>query len=59
MIFLTVEDDGKGFNIKNINIKKSAGFINIQSRVEFLKGKINIQSEENIGTSIEIQLPIQ
>lgn len=56
-ILVTVEDDGKGFNSEKINLRQSAGFHNIQSRVEFLKGTISIQSEENVGTSVEFQFP--
>lgn len=55
---LTVEDNGKGFDYKGLNVKKTAGFHNIESRVQFLKGTMNIISELNIGTSIELQIPI-
>ncbi|WP_407484931.1 ATP-binding protein [Elizabethkingia miricola] len=55
---LTVEDNGKGFDHKGLNVKKTAGFHNIESRVQFLKGTMNIISELNIGTSIELQIPI-
>ncbi|MDX8573689.1 histidine kinase [Elizabethkingia sp. HX QKY] len=55
---LTVEDNGKGFDHKSLNVKKTAGFHNIESRVQFLKGTMNIISELNIGTSIELQIPI-
>ena len=55
---LTVEDNGKGFDHKGLNVKKTAGFHNIESRVQFLKGTMNIMSELNIGTSIELQIPI-
>ncbi|MEN5131162.1 tetratricopeptide repeat-containing sensor histidine kinase [Elizabethkingia anophelis] len=55
---LTVEDNGKGFDQKVLNVKKTAGFHNIESRVQFLKGTMNIISELNIGTSIELQIPI-
>ncbi|CAI9687692.1 sensor histidine kinase [Elizabethkingia anophelis] len=55
---LTVEDNGKGFDQKVLNVKKTAGFHNIESRVQFLKGTMSIISELNIGTSIELQIPI-
>nr|WP_244886146.1 ATP-binding protein [Elizabethkingia miricola] len=58
MLNLTVEDNGKGFDHKGLNVKKTAGFHNIESRVQFLKGTMNIMSELNIGTSIELQIPI-
>lgn len=56
-IVVTVEDDGKGFDINKIDLKKSAGFHNIQSRVQFMKGSLNVQAEENVGTSIEFTFP--
>ncbi|MFP3833777.1 ATP-binding protein [Chryseobacterium sp. SIMBA_028] len=55
---LTVEDDGKGFDHAALDMRKIAGFHNIESRVQFLKGTMNIISELNVGTSIELQIPI-
>lgn len=54
---IIVEDDGKGFDIGNLNHLHSAGFHNIRSRVEFLKGTMQIESQINIGTNIEIKFP--
>ncbi|WP_413534000.1 histidine kinase [Empedobacter brevis] len=54
---ITVEDDGKGFDINDTKLTQSAGLHNIQSRVHFLKGQLNIQSEIDLGTSIEFQFP--
>ncbi|MFP3595489.1 ATP-binding protein [Chryseobacterium sp. SIMBA_029] len=58
VLHLTVEDNGKGFDHKKLDVKKTAGFHNIESRVQFLRGTMNITSELNIGTSIELQIPI-
>lgn len=58
LLNLTVEDNGKGFDPKSLDLKKTAGFHNIESRVQFLRGTMNIRSELNIGTSIELQIPI-
>lgn len=55
---LTVEDNGKGFDPAQLDVRKTAGFHNIESRVQFLKGTMNLRSELNIGTSIELQIPI-
>ncbi len=55
---VTVEDNGKGFDLAALDVRKTAGFHNIELRVQFLKGTMNITSELNIGTSIEIQIPI-
>jgi len=53
-----VEDDGIGFDIKKVNNAQGIGWRNIQNRVAFLKGNIDIQSEEKKGTTINIELNI-
>lgn len=64
-INITVEDDGKGFNpliLQGIKARpddqvgRGIGWSNIQSRVEYLKGKIDVQSEPGQGTSVHIEL---
>jgi len=55
---VTVEDDGKGFDTSSLNTSRGIGWSNIKNRVEFLKGKIDIHSEENTGTSVFIELPV-
>lgn len=55
---LLVEDNGRGFDIKKLETNKSAGFHNIESRIQFLKGSMNLHSEVNVGTSIELQIPL-
>lgn len=54
---IIVEDDGEGFDTKILNHAHSAGFHNIRSRVEFLKGTLQIESQIHIGTNIEIKFP--
>ena len=54
---ITVEDDGRGFDIKQVKGNQSAGLHNIQARIDFLKGKFSIQSEIELGTSVEIVFP--
>ncbi|MBK7560174.1 MAG: hypothetical protein IPI68_01325 [Chitinophagaceae bacterium] len=55
-ISITVEDDGKGFDPGILNHAKGIGWDNIQNRVEFLKGSVDIQSEKGKGTSIHLEL---
>ena len=54
---VTVEDDGKGFDLNQTKHAQSAGLHNIQSRIQFLKGHLNIHSELDLGTSIEFHFP--
>ena len=49
---LTVEDDGNSFDTALLKDAKGIGWTNIQNRVEFLKGTIDIKSTPGNGTSI-------
>ena len=53
---VTVEDDGKGFNTLILQDARGIGWANIQSRVDFLKGKLDVQSGAGKGTSVHIEL---
>ncbi len=55
-IFITVEDDGKGFDKKILEQTKGIGWTNIENRVEFLKGKLDVQSAPGQGTAVLIEL---
>lgn len=57
-IAITVEDDGKGFDTTLVQKAKGIGWSNIHSRVEYLKGKIDIESTPQKGTSVFIELPV-
>ncbi|RYZ30693.1 MAG: hypothetical protein EOO10_01925 [Chitinophagaceae bacterium] len=51
---ITVEDDGKGFETAILKGSKGIGWINIQNRIEFLKGKWDVDSHPGKGTSVNI-----
>ena len=64
---VTVEDDGKGFDVSILNLAKGRpddgagrgiGWSNIQNRVEFLKGTLDVQSGKEKGTSVHIEMNI-
>ena len=55
---VTVEDDGKGFDTSVLNQSKGMGWSNIQNRVSFLKGTLDVQSKKDEGTSVHIELNI-
>jgi two-component system, NarL family, sensor kinase len=55
---VTVEDDGKGFDTAIINNTSGMGWGNITNRVEFLKGKLDIDSHSGKGTSVHIEINI-
>ena len=52
---VTVEDDGKGFDTAKA---EGMGYRNIRSRVEFLKGTLDVQSDTDKGTSVHIQIEL-
>ena len=55
---LIIEDDGIGFDYDTAIIKGGMGLNSINSRVEFLDGNINWDSEINKGTTVIINIPI-
>jgi two-component system NarL family sensor kinase len=55
---VTVEDDGKGFDTTILNQSKGIGWTNIQHRVDFLKGKVDIHSQAGKGTSVYIEFSV-
>ena len=55
---ITVEDNGKGFDPNEID-PRSAGLRNITSRVKYLNGKMDIQSEPGEGTAVYIECEIK
>lgn len=57
-IFLTVEDDGIGFDQSAIKALKGAGLANIQSRTEMLQGSMEISSAPGTGASFTIECSI-
>jgi len=56
---ITVEDNGKGFNTDVATIDRGMGLKNIKSRVDYLKGQIDIKSSGGKGTSIHIDCLIE
>jgi len=58
ILAVTVEDDGKGVDVNTLNTGVGIGWRSIQNRVEFLKGKIDVHSKHNEGTSVMIEVGI-
>jgi two-component system, NarL family, sensor kinase len=55
---VVVEDNGQGFNTQQADEKKNAGLETVKSRVNYLNGHLNIDSEKGVGTTIMIDLLI-
>ncbi|MFN0035634.1 MAG: ATP-binding protein [Saprospiraceae bacterium] len=52
---LTVEDDGKGFDPEKLKIAPGVGWLNIQSRVEYLGGTLDLRTEPGKGSSVSVE----
>lgn len=55
---VVVEDNGKGFDTASLEKNKGAGWTNIRSRVEYLKGQLDIHSEPGKGTLVNIEFNV-
>lgn len=55
-LVLSVTDDGKGFDIKRT--PRGAGLMNIESRLQSIRGTMRIESEAGTGTTTIIQIPL-
>ncbi|MBW1818274.1 MAG: PAS domain-containing protein [Deltaproteobacteria bacterium] len=60
-IILRIEDDGKGFDVEKrlsaITDEKRMGLRSMQERVSLLGGKMRIDSRENQGTRVFVDVP--
>lgn len=56
-LYITVEDNGKGFILTAPQHKKGIGLKNIESRIKALKGKMDFRTAPNEGTSVMIEIP--
>jgi two-component system, NarL family, sensor kinase len=53
---ITVEDDGKGFDVNSIANSKGAGMDNIKYRAQYFNGTLDIVTAPGKGTSVNIEL---
>ncbi|MDJ1500071.1 sensor histidine kinase [Xanthocytophaga agilis] len=58
IFFITLEDNGQGFDPVAKGQKSGIGLTNIQNRVEYLKGKLDISSTLSEGTTINIEFDV-
>jgi two-component system, NarL family, sensor kinase len=55
---ITIEDNGKGFVVKNGMHAQGIGLKNLRSRIQYLKGTVDIESAPGQGTLLAIYVPI-
>ena len=55
-IIITASDDGKGFNIENVEM--GSGLINMKSRAALIGAQLNLTSEVNQGVVLKLNYPL-
>lgn len=58
LLAITVEDDGQGFDAALLKQPGGMGWSNIRNRVDFLKGRWDVQTAPGEGTSVLIEINI-
>lgn len=58
-LYITIADDGIGFDKSIILTKNGLGINQIEARIQVMKGKFDINSKIGSGSKITIELPIQ
>jgi signal transduction histidine kinase len=56
-IVVLVEDDGIGFDLAYM--RGGLGLLGIQERVQALDGKLHVSSEQQKGTTIQVEIPVE
>lgn len=57
-INVMIEDNGKGFDISELEKFEGIGLKNIKSRVSYLKGQVDFSTQPGSGTLIAIYIPL-
>ena len=56
-IHLTVKDDGKGFDMAQLQGRPGLGFVSMQERLRVLRGTVRIDSAPSRGTTVTVWVP--
>jgi len=56
---MVIIDDGKGFDTKDVHLKRGIGLKNIDKRVHGLSGRWDIDSGKGSGTTVIIDIPVK
>lgn len=54
-VTITIEDNGKGFDPSQTDMLQSAGMRSVKSRINYLKGTMDIKSQPGKGTSVYLE----
>jgi two-component system NarL family sensor kinase len=58
-ISLTIEDNGSGFDLTDKQKYQGMGLKNLQNRVNFVKGKVEVDSHPGQGTLVSVYIPVK
>jgi signal transduction histidine kinase/uncharacterized glyoxalase superfamily protein PhnB len=58
-INLTVEDNGKGLDINQLDKVQGVGWMNIRSRVSYLEGHLDVGSKPGAGVSVSVDFELK
>lgn len=60
-VVLEVDDDGQGFDMQNVYVQRDTGagmgLLGMRERAEMFGGRLEISSQPDHGTHVEVQLP--
>ncbi len=55
---MSIEDDGKGFELARISDPHAVGLIGMRERAHLIGAKLDIQSTPGVGTAIRLETPL-
>jgi two-component system sensor histidine kinase UhpB len=55
---LTITDDGIGFDVLAVPDHAGLGLVSMSERARLIRGKLNITSRRNKGTTVEVRVPL-
>ena len=58
-IIISVQDNGKGFDIEKRKTDSGLGLKNITNRIKLMKGSLALKSDPEQGTSYRIEIPYE
>ena len=58
-VLLSVQDDGRGFDLPNVQSYAGHGLQNMNERARALRAELRVTSAPGQGTKIEVQLPMK
>ncbi len=56
---LVIKDDGKGMDIDLVDQTNHFGLLGMRERVEGLRGSFHVKSKPNVGTAINVSIPLK